>query len=105
MLLPGAKLKPNIALEADSLSSEIWAVQNGIGCTILPSGDMSHFGPQAFAAPLLIEPAIVLTCSIVHSADSVLSSAGDAVRSFLMGFVERRVRQMDLPGAEWIAKK
>ncbi len=100
----GAKLKPNIALEADSLSSEIWAVRSGTGCTILPSGDMSHFGPQAFAAPLLIEPAIVLTCSIIHSADSTLSSASEAVRNFLKGFVERRVRQMEIPGAEWIAE-
>jgi LysR family nitrogen assimilation transcriptional regulator len=99
-----AKLKPNIALEADSLSSEMWAVRNKIGCTILPVGDMSHFGPNAFAKPLLIEPPIHLTCSLVHSADLPLTNAGEAVRDFLLGFTERRVSQADMPGTEWIAK-
>jgi LysR family nitrogen assimilation transcriptional regulator len=98
-----AKLKPNIALEADSLASEMWAVRNKIGCTILPVGDMSHFGPNAFAKPLLIEPPIYLTCSLVHSADFPLTNAGEAVRAFLLDFIERRVSQADMPGTEWIA--
>jgi LysR family nitrogen assimilation transcriptional regulator len=99
-----AKLKPDIALEADSLSSEMWAVRNKIGCTILPVGDMSHFGPNAFAKPVLIEPPIYLTCSLVHSADFPLTNAGEAVRDFLLGFIERRVSKADMPGTEWIAK-
>ena len=99
-----AKLKPNIALEADSLSSEMWAVRNKIGCTILPVGDMSHFGRHAFAKPVLIEPPIHLTCSLVHSADLPLTNAGEAVRDLLLGFIERRVSQADMPGTEWIAK-
>jgi LysR family transcriptional regulator, nitrogen assimilation regulatory protein len=98
-----AKLKPNIALEADSLASEMWAVRNKIGCTILPVGDMSHFGAHAFAKPLLIEPPIHFTCSLVHSADFPLSNAGEAVRDFLIGFIEHRVSQADMPGTEWIA--
>jgi LysR family transcriptional regulator, nitrogen assimilation regulatory protein len=98
-----AKLKPNIALEADTLASEMWAVRNKIGCTILPVGDMSHFGPNAFAKPLLIEPPIHFTCSLVHSADFPLSNAGEAVRNFLLGFIEHRVSQADMPGTEWIA--
>jgi LysR family nitrogen assimilation transcriptional regulator len=40
---------------------------------------MSHFGPNAFAKPLLIEPPIHLTCSLVHSADFPLTNAGEAV--------------------------
>jgi LysR family nitrogen assimilation transcriptional regulator len=99
-----AKLKPNIALEADSLASEMWAVRNKIGCTILPVGDMSHFGPNAFAKPLLIEPSIHFTCSLVHSADFPLTNAGEAVRDFLLDFIERRVQQADMPGTEWIAR-
>jgi LysR family nitrogen assimilation transcriptional regulator len=98
-----AKLKANVALEADSLASEMWAVRNKIGCTILPVGDMSHFGPNAFAKPLLIEPPIHLTCSLVHSADLPLTHAGEAVRDFLLDFIERRVSQADMPGTEWIA--
>jgi len=97
-----AKLKPKIALEADSLASEMWAVRNKVGCTILPVGDMSHFGPNAFAKPLLIEPPIHLTCSLVHSADFPLTNAGEAVRNFLLDFIERRVGQADMPGTDWI---
>jgi LysR family transcriptional regulator, nitrogen assimilation regulatory protein len=97
-----AKLKPKIALEADSLASEMWAVRNKVGCTILPVGDMSHFGPHAFAKPLLIEPPIHLTCSLVHSADFPLTNAGEAVRNFLLDFIERRVSQADMPGTDWI---
>jgi LysR family nitrogen assimilation transcriptional regulator len=99
-----AKLKPTIALEADSLASEMWAVRNKVGCTILPVGDMSHFGPNAFAKPVLIEPPIHLTCSLVHSADFPLTNAGEAVRDLLVDFIGRRVSQADMPGTEWIAR-
>ena len=65
---------------------------------------MSHFGPDAFAKPVLIEPPMHLTCSIVYSADLPLTTAGEAVRDFLVEFIERRVGQADMPGVEWIAK-
>jgi LysR family transcriptional regulator, nitrogen assimilation regulatory protein len=103
-MFAAAKLKPTIALEADSLASEMWAVQNDVGCTILPVGDMSHFGPDAFARPVLIEPPMYLTCSIAYSADFPLTNAGEALRDFLLGFIERRVSQADMPGTEWIAR-
>jgi LysR family transcriptional regulator, nitrogen assimilation regulatory protein len=99
-----AKLTPNIVLEADSLGSEMWAVRNEVGCTILPVGDMSHFGPSAFAKPVLIEPPMYLICSVVYSAGLPLTNAGEAVRDFLVGFIERRVQQTDMPGTEWIAR-
>src|SRR5271168_1608801 len=70
-----AKLKPNIALEADTLGSELWAVRNNIGCSILPAGDMSHFGSDAFAKPVLIEPPMRMTCSLVHSGGLPLTNA------------------------------
>jgi LysR family nitrogen assimilation transcriptional regulator len=98
-----AKLKLNIALEADSLSSEMWAVRDKVGATILPVGDMSHFGPGAFAKPVLIEPPIHLTCSMVYSAGFPLTNAGEAVRDFLVGFIKRRLSKGDMPGTEWIA--
>ena len=98
-----AKLTPNVVLEADSLASEMWAVRTDVGCTILPVGDMSHFGPHAFAKPVLIEPPMYLICSIAYSADFPLSNAGEAVRDLLHRFIERRVQQADMPGTEWIA--
>jgi LysR family transcriptional regulator, nitrogen assimilation regulatory protein len=99
-----AGLKPRVALEADSLASEMWAVRNNVGCAIVPIGDMSHFGLGAFAKPILIEPAIRMTCSMVYSSDLPLTDAGEAVRDFLPGFIKRRVHQPDMPGVEWIAK-
>ena len=78
-----AKLTLNLALEADSLASEIWAVRNDVGCTVLPIGDTSHFGPNAFAKPVLIEPPMAFTCSIVYSADLPLTRAGEAVRDLI----------------------
>jgi LysR family nitrogen assimilation transcriptional regulator len=98
-----AKLTPNIVLEADSMASEMWAVRTDVGCTILPVGDMSHFGPHAFAKPILIEPPMHLICSIAYSAGFPLTNAGEAVREFLSGFMERRLQQPDMPGTEWIA--
>jgi LysR family nitrogen assimilation transcriptional regulator len=65
---------------------------------------MSHLGPNAFAKPVLIEPAMHLNCSIVHSADFPLTNAGEAMRNFLVDFIARRIAQTDMPGAEWIAK-
>src|ERR1700730_12833195 len=97
-----ARLTPNVVLEADSLISEMWSVRNEVGCTILPIGDLSNFGPNAFAKPALIEPPIYLTCSIVCSADFPLTNAGEAVRDTLLTFVKRRVSETDMPGAEWI---
>jgi LysR family transcriptional regulator, nitrogen assimilation regulatory protein len=99
-----AKLTPNIVLEADSLASEMWAVRTDVGSTILPVGDMSHFGPHAFAKPVLIEPPMYLICSIAYSAGFPLTNAGEAVRDFLLGFMKRRLQQPDMPGTEWIAK-
>jgi LysR family nitrogen assimilation transcriptional regulator len=100
-----AKLTPNVVLEADSLVSEIWAVRNEVGCTILPVGDLSNFGPNAFAKPTLIEPPIYLTCSIVYSADFPLTNAGEAVRDSLLAFIKRRVSETGMPGAEWIRER
>jgi LysR family nitrogen assimilation transcriptional regulator len=97
-----ANLKPNVVLEADTLVSEMWSVRNDVGCTILPVGDLSNFGPHAFAKPTAIEPPIYLTCSIVYSADFPLTTAGEAVRDVLMDFVKRRVSETDMPGAELI---
>jgi LysR family transcriptional regulator, nitrogen assimilation regulatory protein len=100
-----AKLKPNVVLEADSLVSEMWSVRNEAGCTILPVGDLSNFGPNAFAKPALIEPPISLTCSVVYSADFPLTRAGEAVRDRLLDFIRRRVSETDMPGAEWIRER
>lgn len=100
----GNSLNMKLALEADSLTSEMWAVRTNVGHTILPLGDMSHFGPGAFAQPILIEPAIYLTCSIISLGDFPLTNAGEAVRNCLFTFIKTRLKQADMPGTEWIGK-
>jgi LysR family nitrogen assimilation transcriptional regulator len=65
---------------------------------------MSHFGSDAFAKPVLIEPPMRMTCSLVHSGGLPLTNAGQALLDFLIGFIEHRVQQPDMPGTEWIAK-
>jgi LysR family transcriptional regulator, nitrogen assimilation regulatory protein len=95
-----AKLKPNVVLEADSLVSEMWSVRNDVGCTILPVGDLSNFGPRAFAKPAVIVPPIYFTCSIVHSADLPLTAAGEAIRDALAKFIERQLSESSIVGAE-----
>lgn len=99
-----ANLTVKLALEADSPASEVWAVLNGVGCSVLPIGDMSHFGPNVFAKPVLVEPPMSFTCSIVYSADLPLTAAGEAMRDFLVEYIKRRVSKADMPGVEWIAK-
>lgn len=98
-----AKLVHRVVLETDSLGSEMWAVRNDVGCTILPVGDMSHFGPQAFAKPVLIEPPVHLTCSIIHSGNLPLTGAAEALHNCLLKYMERRAREADMRGLEWIA--
>ncbi|WP_407168587.1 LysR substrate-binding domain-containing protein [Bradyrhizobium sp. ORS 111] len=100
-----AKLKTNVVLEADSLVSEMWSVRNGVGCTILPVGDLSNFGPHAFAKPTLIEPPIYFTCSIAYSADFPLTAASEAVRDALAKFLERRLSEGSIVGAERLPER
>jgi LysR family transcriptional regulator, nitrogen assimilation regulatory protein len=95
-------LRHRIALEAGSTSSEMWAVRDEIGSTILPVGDMSHFGPNAFAKPIQIQPPLWMTCSIIQSGNLPLTRAAEALQRHLVDFLARRVSALDLPGAEWI---
>ncbi len=94
-----AGLTPNIIADTDSLSSELSAVRAGVACSILNVGVMNQTG---FAAPVLIEPPIYLTCSVISSSDFPLSYAGEAVRNTLVRFVRNLIVTTDRPGSEWI---
>lgn len=74
-------------------------------CNFVSSDILSKLSrPDAFAKPILIEPPMQMTCSLVHSGGLPLTNAGQALRDFLIGFIERRVRQPDMPGVKWITK-
>ncbi len=100
-----AKLTPNVVLEADSLISEMWSVRNEVGCTILPIGDISNFGPNAFA-----KPAVDRATDLSDLLDRPLGRLSahqcrrGRARFSSWTFVERRVSETDMPGAEWIAE-
>jgi LysR family nitrogen assimilation transcriptional regulator len=97
-----AGISPNVVAEADVLSSILSAVSTGMGCTVLPKGDLSDISGNQLAAPLLIEPPMFLTASIISSGDFPLTYAGEAVRNVLVKFAENHFHAKQLPGAEWI---
>lgn len=98
-----AGLSPNIVAEADAGLSELSAVRSGVGNSIFHAGTFKNVYPGAFAEPLLIEPPMFLTCSLVYSSDFPLTYAGEAVKKVLIQFVEDQIRQNSRPGAELIA--
>jgi LysR family nitrogen assimilation transcriptional regulator len=94
-----AGLTPNVIAETDTLSSELSAVRTGLACSIM---NMSTKGQNGFADPLLIEPPVYLTCSVISSSDFPLTHAGEAVRDALIQFVNQRIQTIQRAGAEWI---
>jgi LysR family transcriptional regulator, nitrogen assimilation regulatory protein len=97
-----AGLSLNLVAEADALSSELSAVRAGIGNAILPAGGFSSFSRDGFADPLLLEPPLFCTCSIISSSDFPLTYAGEAVQKVLVEFIESHLRQREARGTEWI---
>jgi LysR family transcriptional regulator, nitrogen assimilation regulatory protein len=93
---------PNIVAEADTLSSELSAVRSGVAHTILPVADPEHFRNDGFVEPIMVEPGLFLTCSVISSSDFPLSHAGESVRSLVTEFLEKEVRKMGLMGVEWL---
>lgn len=97
-----AGVSPNIVTEADVWSSVIAGVRTGIGHTVLPTGNLSDLSDNDLAPPLLIEPPLFLTASIISSSDFPLTFAGDAVREVMMALTKRHLQNSDVPGAEWV---
>jgi LysR family transcriptional regulator, nitrogen assimilation regulatory protein len=98
-----AGLTPNVVAETDAALSELSAVRSGVGSSIFNAGTFENVYPGAFAQPLLIEPPISLTCSLVSSSDFPLTHAGEAVKKVLIRFVEDQITRNTRPGAELIA--
>jgi LysR family transcriptional regulator, nitrogen assimilation regulatory protein len=95
-------LKPNVAAEADTLSSFLSALRAGIGDTILPKGDFSDVAGDTVTEPVLIEPPLYLTASMISSSDYPLTRAAEAVRGVLFQFVAKHASKTSAPGMEWI---
>ena len=98
-----AGLTPNIVAETDAALSELSAVRSGVANSIFNAGTFENVYPGAFAEPLLIEPPIYLTCSLVSSGDFPLTQAGEAVKNVLIRFMTDQIAANTRPGAELIA--
>lgn len=96
------KIVPNVVAEADNLSSELSAVRTGIGHTILNIGELPASGYESFAKPLIIEPPIIMTCSIISSNNSNLTSAGEAARTSIAALIRSFIQTSKRPGATLI---
>ncbi len=97
-----SKLTPNVIAETDNLSSELSAVRTGVGHTILNVGQLTGNGYEPFTEPLIIEPPISMTCSIIASGDFNLSGAGEAVRASIVQLIRSFIKTSKRPGAELI---
>ena len=95
-------MTPNVVAEADVISNILSAVRTGIGDAIIPKGDLSDISGGDLAQPLLVEPPVYLTCSIISSGDFPLALAGEAAKDAFVSFIKERVRQGGIAGAEWI---
>src|SRR5262249_29405805 len=98
-----AGLTPNIVAETDSGLSELSAVRSGVGSAMYNAGTFANVYPGPFAEPLLIEPPLFLTCSLVSSSDFPLTRAGEAVKAVLIDFIADHIGQKHRPGAELLA--
>jgi LysR family transcriptional regulator, nitrogen assimilation regulatory protein len=96
----GIGASPNIVSEGDQLSSIMSLVRQGLGGTVLPRGFQHGEGAGDLGVPLLIEPPVFLTASVVWSSDTALSRAADAVRLALVDYVATHTRAHVYPGLE-----
>ena len=81
-----------------NLDGMLAAVQAGVGEGFLPLGGADEL-PAIFFTQA-IEPAILLTASIVSSAETPLAAAGEAVRDFIAAFVKKHLAEHPVFGVE-----
>jgi LysR family transcriptional regulator, nitrogen assimilation regulatory protein len=97
-----AGLSANVVAEINDSPSLLAAVRAGLGGTILAIGDLKAVGISDLPPPVMIEPPLNVTCSIVANSDIPLTAGGEAVRKLLPAILKRGVEAMDLPGTTWI---
>ena len=100
--LSGAGLSPTIVAEVDDLATVLASVRSGLGGTIVTTGNLAGVGADDLPPPMLIEPALYVTASIVSDSGNPLSRAGDALRSLLAPLIRNHLQTEEVPGAEWL---
>jgi LysR family nitrogen assimilation transcriptional regulator len=74
-------------------------VRTGIGHTILNIGELHGPNAASLAKPLIVEPPITMTCSVISSGDFNLSGAGEAVRGLVADVIRSFIKTTKRPGA------
>ena len=97
-----AGVAAKIVAECRSLNTELSVVRNGVGGTIINTGNIADIGMADSCKPVLLEPPLFMTCSVISSANVPLTQAGEAVKTQLIDFMQEYHRKSPPPGAEWI---
>lgn len=100
--LSAASLSPTIVAEVDDLATVLASVRSGLGGTIVTTGNLAGIGAGDLPAPMLIEPALYVTASVVSDSATPLSRAGEALRSLLVPLIRNHLQTEHIPGAEWL---
>jgi LysR family transcriptional regulator, nitrogen assimilation regulatory protein len=95
--LASAGLSATIVAEVDDGPSLISAVRAGLGATVLPASDLAHIGGSDLPRPVLIEPPLYVTASIVSGSDTPLTRAAEAVFTLLLKLIKRHLESERLP--------
>jgi LysR family nitrogen assimilation transcriptional regulator len=100
--LSAAGLSPMIVVEVDDLATILASVRSGLGGTIITTGNLAGIGAGDLLSPMLIEPALHVTASIISDSATPLSRAGEALRSLLAPLIKNHLQSEQVPGAEWL---
>jgi LysR family nitrogen assimilation transcriptional regulator len=102
--LSSADLAPTIVAEVDDLVTILASVRAGLGGTIVTIGNLAGIGGSDLPPPVLIEPPLYVTASIISDSDTPLTSAGEALRSLLVPLLRSHLETEDLPGTQWVGQ-
>ena len=100
--LSSASLSPTIVAEVDDLGTVLASVRSGLGGTIVTTGNLAGIGAGDLPPPMLIEPALYVTASVVSDSATPLTRAGEALRSLLVPLIRNYLQAGHMPGAEWL---
>jgi len=94
------KERPNIVSEGDQFATLVSIVRQGLGGTVMPLGRWPDDADARLPPPLLIEPPLFLSASILWSPEVTLSRAAEAVRAVLAERVAEHAESSHMPGLE-----
>ncbi|MBA1139462.1 MULTISPECIES: LysR substrate-binding domain-containing protein [Mesorhizobium] len=84
-----AGVAPNCVAEVDTCDYAIALVKAGIGCAIVPKGNVSVLPGCEGMKTVVIDPPIYLTACLISSGDMPLTSAAEAVSILIATQLER----------------